>query len=236
MKAGGWDLVDTPAGAELRPGSGGRLVTLVAIDWGWPEDAQRWLRSARSFSNDKQVLRLVTPRPDLGWAVIANSSVDHATTDFVILFDPSIEVTGDVVGPLLEALKDPTVALAGPYGVRGKGTVKEFESHPGPEVDAIEGYCMAFRKADFLAVGGFDRKFRFYRIADIVLSFRLRAEGNRRAVVVPVPVVKHEHRVWESMPEPERQRLSKKNFYLFLDRWRDREDLLTDRGQEGGDS
>ena len=171
--------------------------------------------------------------PEAGWAQTANTAVQAARAEVVILFDPSIEATGDVAGPLVEALKDPSVAVAGPFGVRGKGTLKEFESHPGPEVDAIEGYCLAFRKADFLAVGGFDRKFRFYRIADIELSFRLRAQGNRRAVVVPVPVLKHQHRVWEATSEEERQRLSKKNLYRFLDLWRDREDLLVDRGQQG---
>jgi len=212
-----------------------RAVALVTIDWGWPDDARRWLESARRQASDDQVLSVVTPRPDLGWAQVANGAIEHAPAEIVVLFDPSIEVTGDIVGPLTGALRDPTVAIAGPYGVRGKGTLKEFEAHPGPEVDAIEGYCMAFRKADALAVGGFDRGFRFYRIADIDFSFRLRAEGGRRALVVPVPVIKHEHRLWESTPEPERRRLSKKNLYRFLDRWRDREDLMTDRGQHGGE-
>ena len=37
---------------------------------------------------------------------------------------------------------------------------------------------------------------------------------------------RHEHRGWTSLPEAERDRLSKRNFYRFLDRWRDRPDLL----------
>ncbi|HEX6350162.1 MAG TPA: hypothetical protein VF160_12325 [Candidatus Dormibacteraeota bacterium] len=200
-------------------------VTLVALDSGWPEDVERWRRSVADLEAEVQTPAL---DPEAGWAQTVNTAVQVARAEVVILFDPSIEATGDVAGPLVAALKDPSVAVAGPFGVRGRGTLKEFESHPGPEVDAIEGYCMAFRKADFLAVGGFDRKFRFYRIADIELSFKLRAEGNRRALVVPAPVLKHQHRVWEATPEGERERLSRKNLYRFLDLWRNREDLLVE--------
>ena len=210
-------------------------MALVTIDWGWQEDVRRWLASVRLHTSGDFAVLIKEPVADQGWARVVNGAIEEAPGEVVILFDPSVELTGDVAGPLVPALGDPAVAVAGPLGVRGRGTLKEFESHPGPEVDAIEGYCMAFRKADALAVGGFDPKFRFYRIADIELSFRLRAQGNRRALVVPdLPLIKHAHRLWESTPEPERARLSKKNLYRFLDRWRDREDLLTDRGDQGG--
>jgi GT2 family glycosyltransferase len=84
---------------------------------------------------------------------------------------------------------------------------------------------MAFRRADAQAVGGFDPKFRFYRMADVELSFRLRDRGGR-AVVFDAPVERHEHRLWEATEPSERDRLSRRNMYRFLDRWRDREDLL----------
>jgi phosphoribosylaminoimidazole-succinocarboxamide synthase len=37
-----------------------------------------------------------------------------------------------------------------------------------------------------------------------------------------------DHRLWEAETEEERERLSKKNFYRFLDRWGKRTDLLVD--------
>jgi GT2 family glycosyltransferase len=207
---------------------------MMTIDSGWPEDLQRWRESVRQHTTGDFTMLVVGPNPRLGWAQAANAAL-RAPGEVVILFDPGTELTGDVAGPLLAALADTTVAVAGAFGVRGKGTLKEFESHPGPVVDAIEGYCMAFRRADAVAVGGFDPKFRFYRIADFELSFRLRDQGGRRALVVPgLPILKHAHRLWEETPEAERARLSKKNFYRFLDRWGGREDLLTDRGQQGG--
>ncbi len=115
--------------------------------------------------------------------------------------------------------------------MRAKGTLKEFDESAGPDVDAVEGYCMAFRRADALAAGGFDPKFRFYRIADIEFSFRLRDHGGRAVVVPDLPLVKHEHRLWEATEPAERDRLSRRNLYRFLDRWRDRTDLMAGETQ-----
>ena len=112
--------------------------------------------------------------------------------------------------------------------MRSHGKVGHFHSHPGPEVDALEGYVLAFRRSDALAVGGFDRRFRFYRLADFELCFRLRARLGGRAVVVPgLPVTRHEHRLWEAQDPAERERLSRRNFYRFLELWGKREDLIT---------
>lgn len=156
-----------------------------------------------------------------------NAGIEAAAGETIVLLDPGVEMTGDSVSPLLTALQDPTVAVAGPFGLRGQGTMKEFAESAGPEVDAIEGYCMAFRRADALAAGGFDPRFRFYRIADVEFSFRLRERGGRAVVVQDLPLIRHEHRLWEVTEPAERERLSKRNMYRFLDRWRDREDLLT---------
>ena len=177
-------------------------------------------------------LRTLRLEPPAGFAAAVNAGIEAAAGEVCILFDPSMELTGDAVSLLLEALSDPTVVVAGPFGLRSKDTVKEFAEHPGPEVDAIEGYCMAFRRADALAVGGMDPKFRFYRIADIDFSFRLRDHGGRALVASGLPLTRHEHRVWEATSQAERDRLSKRNLYRFLDHWRTRFDLVV--GREAG--
>ena len=217
---------------------------------GWQPDAERWLLSVFTHtksdfealivdnSDDQRIagwlqtraaerLRVVTPRMTLGFAAAVNAGIEAAAGEAIVLFDPGVELKGDAVRQLLEALSDPTVVVAGPFGLRGKRTLKEFAESEGPDADAIEGYCMAFRRADAQAIGGFDPKFRFYRIADVEFSFRLRDRGGRAVVVADLPLVKHEHRIWESTAPAERDRLSKRNMYRFLDRWRDREDLLT---------
>jgi GT2 family glycosyltransferase len=230
-----------------------RAVTLLTVAHGWLPDLERWLLSVFTHckadfealvvdnSGDLRIAGWLKTRaaerfrsawidPPLGFATAVNAGIEAAAGEIIVLFDPGIELTGDAVSPLIAALTDPTVAVAGPFGVRGKGTLKEFEANAGPEVDAIEAYCMAFRRADALAVEGFDPKFRFYRIADIEFSFRLRDHGRGRAVAIAgLPVRKHDHRLWEATAPEERDRLSRRNFYRFLDRWGKREDLLVGR-------
>ena len=152
--------------------------------------------------------------------------------------DTSIEPTGDVVSPLVAALDDPDVAVAGPFGL-SSADLRRFEEvvpsgEAGVEVAAVQGYCMAFRRADAVALGPLDEGFRFYRNLDIWWSLALRAGGEdggedgppRRALAVPnLPLVRSEPWAWTSTPARERDRLSKRNFYRVLDRFRDRLDL-----------
>ncbi|HEY8680598.1 MAG TPA: glycosyltransferase [Candidatus Dormibacteraeota bacterium] len=252
LREGGWEVVDSPAGSELKqvqlPPTPRRL-TLLTVLHGWPDDARRWLQSvlrhhpnqdlevllvdnsgspelaawAESVRSDVVRVLVLEPR---GFGAAVNAGLEAAAGEVIVVFDPGTEATGDLATPLLEMLDQPDVGIAAAYGVRGTGTVKHFHDHPGPEVDAVEGYCMAFRRADALAVGGFDEKFRFYRIADFEFSFRIRSTGKRAMVVAGLPLSKHEHRLWEAETEEERERLSKKNFYRFLGRWGKRTDLL----------
>jgi cysteinyl-tRNA synthetase len=234
-----------PAAEPVTP----RAVSLVTVAHGWIPDVERWLLSVFTHckadfeaivvdnSGDARMagwlhtrsayrLRSIRLEPPLGYGTAVNAGIEAATGDICVLFDPGVELTGDAVSPLIEALSDPTVVVAGPFGIRGKGTLKEFEEDPGPDVDAIEAYCMAFRRADAQAVEGFDPKFRFYRIADIDFSFRLRDHGGRAVAISGLPLTRYAHRVWEATPAAERDRLSKRNFYRFLDRWGKRDDLL----------
>ena len=142
-----------------------------------------------------------------------------------MLLDTSCEPTGDFLSPLLAAFEDPGVGIAGGWGVTS-GDGRSFEEAEPGEVDAIEGYCLAVRREALRAVGGFDRRFRFYRNADLDFSFAIRDAGWRAMRTGPLPLVRHEHRGWTSVSEAERDRLSKRNFYRFLEHWGDRADLL----------
>jgi len=245
----GSELQAIKAPPATAPSPVARGVTLLTVVHGWRADAERWLLSVFTHtkadfeaivvdnSGDARIagwlagraaerLRVITLDPPLGFGDAVNAGIEAAAGEVVVLFDPGVELTGDAVKPLVDALNDPSVVVAGPFGLRGQGTLKEFGESEGPEVDAIEGYCMAFRRADAVALGGFDGRFRFYRMADVEFSFRLRAQGGRAVVVSGVPVQRHEHRLWDATEPAERDRLSKRNTYRFLDRWRDREDLL----------
>ena len=220
----------------------------ASVHWlvqGWPEDVARGIESFDRWSSDPTIQHVVVEawngearwpgapevvrvRPDIGWGAARNAGLRRSLGRVVVVVDGSVEATGDVVSPLVAALRDPTIGVTGPFGIV-TDDLREFRESAGPEVDAIEGYLMAFRR-DLLGRGiRFDEKFRFYRSADIELSFQIKALG-LRAVVTDVPVTKREQRMWAATPEERRAQLSKRNFYRFLDRWRGRTDLLVGGG------
>jgi glycosyl transferase family 2 len=172
----------------------------------------------------------------LGQAAALNVAIRRAAAPVVVVLDSSIEPTGDLVTPLVHALEDPSVAVAGGWGIVS-ADLRRFEDAPLGDVDAIEGYAQAFRRADYAERGPLDERFRFYRNLDIWWSLVLRDGGeggsHRRAVAVELPAVRHEHRGYASVPEEERNRLSKRNFYRIIDRFGSRLDLSTVRTAAG---
>jgi len=169
----------------------------------------------------------------LGHATAMNIGVRRAGGRVVILLDTSLEPTGDFITPLVRALDDPTVAVAGGWGIVSDD-LRHFEDAPAGDVDAIEGYSQAFRRSDFAARGPLDERFRFYRNLDIWWSLALRDEGEteppRRALRIDgLPLVRHEHRGYAALPDEERDRQSRRNFYRIIDRFGPRTDLLVGR-------
>jgi cysteinyl-tRNA synthetase len=208
----GWPEDVERALASFRAHTGGRTVGYVVADV-TGEDPARW-------GEDVEVLPL---EAGTGWGAAMNAALRRSRGRAVVVADASIEATGDVVGPIEAALADPSIGVCGPFGIVTED-LRGFEPSDGPDVDAIEGYLMAFRRETLAATELFDEKFRWYRTADVELSFRIKDAG-LRAVVVPLPVDRHEHRMWFATPPAERAKWSKRNFYRFLDRWRDRSDL-----------
>lgn len=220
----------------------------VSMHWvcqGWPEDIARAIDSFRrfrgarrlhpvvadvtgaesdAFGDDVEVLHL---DPGTGWGAAANAGLRRASGDLVFVMDGSVEITGDVFTPLEEALADPSVGIAGPFGIVTQD-LRQFDERKGAgPCDAVEGYFMAMRRPLLRDAGLFDEKFRWYRTADIEYSFRVKDLG-KATVVVDLPVVQHEHRMWFNTVPAERAKWSKRNYYRFLDRWRDRWDLVLD--------
>ena len=53
----------------------------------------------------------------LGHAAALNAGVRRASAPVIVLLDTSVEPTGDIVTPLVDALDDDTVAVAGGWGI-----------------------------------------------------------------------------------------------------------------------
>jgi hypothetical protein len=231
--------------------AGFSTVVVVATDW--PDDVMRALAGVRSHgpagtsivvvadapspeqdaglpADDQDLLEVVRTSERLGTGAAWNVGIRRASGSVVIILDGSVEPTGDIVTPLVSALADPTVGVAGGYGI-SSGDLRRFEDAGPGDVTAIEGYAIAFRREDAAARGPVDEHFRFYRNLDIWWSLVLRDEGEgtgpRRAVAMPIPAIRHEHRGWTSLSAAERDRLSKRNFYRIIDRFGSRRDLAT---------
>jgi cysteinyl-tRNA synthetase len=231
------------------PPSGLATVVLIATDW--PSDVDRAVSALQEHTPAGTGIVVVADAPSedqaaalerltgvetvwtserLGHGAATNIGIRRSTGPVVVLMDPSVEPTGDVITPLVRALDDPTVAVAGGWGLTSTD-LRTFEEAPPRDVDAIEGYLLAFRRADGADRGPLDERFRFYRNLDIWWSLVLRDQGEdetpRRAVrVADLPATRHEHRGWSSIDDEERARQSKRNFYRIIDRFGSRRDLL----------
>ena len=238
------------------------LATVVLLATDWPADLDRAFMSLRAAGPSGMSIVIVAndPSPEqvvaldaieqastgdstievvwtsdrLGHGAALNAGIRRAPGPVVILLDTSVEATGDLLTSLVRTLDDPRIAVAGAWGIVSRD-LRHFEDAPAGNVDAIEGYCLAFRRSDYLARGPLDERFSFYRNLDIWWSLVLRDEGEgalaRRAVALPsLPLVRHDHRGYASLPDDERDRLSKRNFYRIIDRFGTRRDLLVRPG------
>jgi cysteinyl-tRNA synthetase len=228
------------------------LATVVVVATDWPDDVARAVRGVRAHAPAEVSVVVVADGPSteqdaalvdvsdaaevirtserLGTGAAWAIGLRRAEAPVVVLLDASVEPTGDIVTPLVRALDDPTVGVAGGFGI-ASADLRHFEDAPAGDVTAVEGYVLAFRRSDAVARGPIDERFRFYRNLDIWWSLALRDEGEgrppRRALAVDLPVRRHEHRGWTALPDAERDRLSKRNFYRIIDRFGPRRDLAT---------
>src|SRR3972149_367973 len=99
-----------------------------------------------------------------------------------LLIGTSVEVTGDVFSGLTALLDDPTVGVVGRWGVVTRDIRSFDEAETAGDVDAVEGYLMAFRREILREIGPLDEKFRFYRHLDLDFSFAVRSRGYRAVV------------------------------------------------------
>jgi cysteinyl-tRNA synthetase len=199
-----------------------RDIEVIVVDNGSLDESPKWLDSLAATDSR---LRAVQCDHYLGAAAGRNVALKQSRGRFILLFDTSVEVTGDVFSPLADVLGDDSVGVAGAWGV-ATGDLRTFEDASGPDVDAVEAYLMAFRRERVREVGLMDEKYRFYRHLDLDYSFAFRDRGYRNVLVPDLPLRRHEHSEWSRLADEERQRLSKRNFYRFLRRWGGRRDLL----------
>jgi GT2 family glycosyltransferase len=225
-----------------------RAFSVVVVSAGWPADLERLAASLARYCDgtDYELVVVANASPALaaaaqalaeggapvrglaftqhvGWAAAANAGITQSAGRIVVLALTSVEASGDFLTPLAGALADEAVGLAGPWGLR-TADLRTFEECTAGTAHAVQGYCMAFRRADVGRVGLIDPGYKFYRNADIDWSFQWLDHGFSLRTL-NLSLWRHEHREWEELEAAQRERKSRDNFARFLRRWRDRQDL-----------
>jgi hypothetical protein len=157
-------------------------------------------------------------------AAALNAGIRRAAGEVVVVLGPGVEAAGDLVSPLVAALDDAAVAVAGPWGLVSDDQ-RHFEpaGPGGGAVAAIDLACIAFRRADAMARGPLDERFEGDALLGAWWSLVLRDAGDegpaRRAAVVDVPAVRSAPATVEDDPAERRNR------YRLIDCFGNRSDL-----------
>ena len=211
----------------------GRAIELVIVDNGSTDETLAYLQhlarngDLQADNGERIGLQVLFADHNMGFAAGRNATMRASQGRYIVLIDTSIEVNGNIWEPLALTLADRNMGVVGPYGLV-TDDLREFRESSGPDVDAIEGYLMAFRRALLPEVGWIDERFRFYRLMDIHYSFFFKTSGYRVLAIPQVAerIIKHPHREWFSLSEEEQATKSKKNYDIFRDRWHHGESLL----------
>jgi hypothetical protein len=110
-----------------------------------------------------------------GRAAALNAGTRRAMAPVVIWLDSSVAIDGDPVSPLVRALEDEGVAVAGPVGLVADDP-SSFETAPpdATDVAAIDGRLLAFRRVDYAERGPLDEGFAHPSSLDAWWSLVLR--------------------------------------------------------------
>lgn len=199
----------------------GQDIEIMLVDNGSQDELYAWA-SAKQDAR-LRILRITRP---VGEAEARNVGLSRSLGQYILILDSSIELTGDVFTPLAETLSNSAVGIAGLRGLLSED-LRHFEETNEIEVEAIAGLCMAFRRSLLKRTGLFDERFRFPYYMDIDFNFAVRDCGKSALAIPDLPVRNHpQQELNAELSDAERSRLTKRNFYRFLDKWGHRDDLL----------
>ena len=203
-------------------------VEVILVDNASRDELVPWTAVLQNSIKHLHILR--TSRT-VGEAEARNIGLKRSRGKFILLLDSRVELTGDVFTPLARTLADDSVGVTGLRGL-STGDLRHFEECEQAEVEAMDRLLLVFRRKLLKRVGLFDEKYRYPYYMDIDFSFAVRATGARIIVTPDLPVYCHPElhdSEASSLSDAERTRLTRRNFYRFLDKWGDREDLLLEK-------
>ncbi|MBE3561381.1 MAG: glycosyltransferase [Ktedonobacteraceae bacterium] len=204
--------------------AGNTDLEIMLIDNASQDGLDQW---AETLRHEEPRLHLLRTSRSMGIAEAYNAGLKQSRGRYILLLDTTLEVTGDIFSPLAQTLSDRSVGTTGLHGLR-TDDLRHFSESQEHEVEAIDYRCMAFRRHWLRRAGLLDERYRFPRFMDIDFNFALLDQGAHNLVTPHLPIIQHTDSGDAGLSDAERTRLTKRNFYRFLEKWGGREDLLID--------
>ena len=201
---------------------GTREVEILLVNNRSLDELEVWFRELQS--SDSRLHLLNSSRP-LGEAEARNIALKQSRGKYILLLDTSVELAGDVFTPIEEILADTRVGITGYRGLSSED-LHHFEESSEMEVEVIDELCMAFQRKLLKKTGLFDESYRYAYYMAIDFNFAIRDSGVRAVITPNLPIKSHPQLRDTTLSDAEKTRFKKRNFYRFLDKWGDREDLL----------
>jgi GT2 family glycosyltransferase len=202
--------------------TGNRDIEIILVDSRSLDELNAWFKE---LQRDDSRLHLLSASRPLGEAEARNIGLKQSKGKYILLLDSSLEVTGNVFTPLAQVLADSNVGITGFKGLSTED-LHHFEESAALEVEAIEGSCMVFRRKLLKKIGLFDERYRFPYYMDIDFNFAVRNSGAQAVITPNLPIRSHPQLHDVHLSDAEQTRLTKRNFYRFLEKWGHRDDLL----------
>jgi len=163
---------------------------------------------------DRTDIRLFAIDDNLGFAGGNEYGVEQARGEYLCFLNADVIVGPGWLQPLIDALEDPAVGIAAPVFLNADGSLQEAgqlifsDTFTAPiggadvmagdranlfsrDVDYASAACWVVRRADHVALGGFDRHYHPAYFEDSDYALRVEASGKRTRLVADVPVVHH---------------------------------------------
>ncbi|HZU68993.1 MAG TPA: glycosyltransferase [Ktedonobacteraceae bacterium] len=202
--------------------AGEHTFEIMLVDNASQDEVYTWAKAAQGDIPNLHILRISR---QAGEAEARNIGLKQSTGKYILLLEANIELNGDVFTPLLRSLSSGTTGITGLHGLL-TDDLRHFEESSAAEVEAISAACMAFPRKLLRKTGLFDERYRFPYYMDIDFNFAVRDTGVRAVVTPDLPLVCHPAQQRADLSDAERTRLIKRNYYRFLQKWGQREDLL----------